>query len=359
MGAHQDRRYFPLLDGIRGLAAIAVMFRHMSLFGVHSIAQSYLGVDVFFALSGAVVASAYEQKLLTGLDFGQFLGRRALRLWPMIALGVCLGVINAVWGQPETPMQGRLWIYALLALIVGDLPFVSAFGFNRPSWTMTFELAVNIVYARIVRWLTWPVLVAICGLGAVGLVWAARVSGGLDTGSSLQTLHFGAARTLFAFFVGVGLDRLHRIGRLPVPDVLRSGWGVAACFVLLAACLFAPAPHGFRWIIALLSALLVVPAIVSLGLASQVRGRLAKICLALGAISYPLYLIHDPLAMLVASNLIRHGRSDLLPIGAAVFVPGVIALALAVHYWVDVPVRAWLGKVIITNRGVPQPVPAE
>lgn len=360
MGKAGHREYFPLLDGVRGMAAIAVMFRHMSLFGIHAVAQSYLGVDVFFALSGAVIASAYELKLRAGMSAGDFLRRRVIRLWPMIALGVALGLINAIWGQPEAPMGRWVWILAAVALVTaGDNPLLPMVSFNRPSWTMAFEFAVNIVYAKLVHRLTGRVLIAICGICAVILAWAAFAERGLDVGGSYNTLLFGAGRTGFAFFLGVGLYRLYRTGRLPVPLILRKTWGVVACGVLLALCLFAPPLHGLRWIIALLSVLMLVPAIVALGLASEVGGRLSKVCLALGALSYPLYLIHDPLGMLVASNLIRFGHSNLLPIAAAVFAPATVLLALVVHYWVDEPVRAWLGKAFANRRSAGAVVPAE
>jgi peptidoglycan/LPS O-acetylase OafA/YrhL len=101
---------------------------------------------------------------------------------------------------------------------------------------------------------------------------------------------------------------------------------------------------GHRWIVALLSVLLLVPAIVSLGLESRIGGGLSKACLALGALSYPLYLIHDPLASIVASWIIHSGHSGLLRIGAMIFAPSVVLLAWAVHQWVDMPVRAWLTR---------------
>lgn len=358
MAARQDSEYFPLMDGIRGVAAIAVMFRHMQALGVHSVAQSYLGVDVFFALSGAVIASAYERKLLTGMRTRDFLRRRILRLWPMIAIGVALGTLNAAWGQPEAPMHGRLWLYTALALVLwGDNPFVPGISLNRPSWTMAFEFLVNIVYAKVVRFLNGPIILAVCGGCAVVLGYGAWTHGGIDIGGDPDTLVYGAARTGFAFFLGVGLYRLHRAGRLPVPAPLQGGRGVVLCTVLLLACLFVPAPHGLRWIVSLGSVLVLVPMIVSLGLESRVGAEWAKPCLALGALSYPLYLIHDPLAMFAGAVLTRSGHVEGRPVVVVVFAVTVPALAWAVHRWVDEPLRAWLGRRL-PMRAAPTILPA-
>jgi peptidoglycan/LPS O-acetylase OafA/YrhL len=353
-------QYFPLLDGIRGLAAVAVMFRHMQPFGVHAVAQSYLGVDIFFALSGAVIASAYERKLLSGMRTRDFFWRRVVRLWPMIALGVALGVVNAIWGQPRTPANGYLWLYAAIALVVaGNNPLLPMINLDPPSWTMSFELAVNLVYAKLVRRLTGRVILVTCGACALILGYAARRNGGLDTGGSPDTAVFGAARAGFAFFLGVGLYRLYRTGRLPIPASLHGGRGMGLCALLLGLCLFAPVPHAWRWASAFLSALFLVPAIVSLGLVSQVGGRAAKACLALGALSYPLYMINNPLATLVAANLTHYGRADLLPVARVLFAVTVPLLAWAVHRWVDEPVRSWLAGLRISRSPQTAPVGVE
>ncbi|WP_176055678.1 acyltransferase family protein, partial [Paraburkholderia caribensis] len=80
------------LDAIRGLAAILIVFRHAPLlFHSPSFPQSYLAVDLFFAISGFVVANAYEARLRSGaLGFLAFAKLRLIRLYPLFLLGIVL-----------------------------------------------------------------------------------------------------------------------------------------------------------------------------------------------------------------------------------------------------------------------------
>ncbi|NJR13661.1 MAG: acyltransferase [Phyllobacteriaceae bacterium] len=67
------RQVFHVLDGMRGVAALAVVERHKPdfLFGT-ALPASYLAVDLFFMLSGFVIAHAYEQRLRDGLSVVRF-----------------------------------------------------------------------------------------------------------------------------------------------------------------------------------------------------------------------------------------------------------------------------------------------
>jgi peptidoglycan/LPS O-acetylase OafA/YrhL len=357
MQTKRDGQYFPVLDGVRGLAASAVMFRHMQLFGVHPVVQSYLAVDVFFALSGAVIASAYDRRLMAGMGIKTFLQRRIFRLYPMIALGVVLAWINATWGEPEGDMHGRPWLYAAFALVVlPDNPLTPMPGMNRPAWSLTYEFIANAIYASAIRKLTGKVLIGVCSVCAAILVVAAFYKGGLDTGYTLKSTLFGIGRVGFSFFLGVGIFRLYRAGQLKVPLRLRGRLGAVLTAGLLALLLLASPPKSLQPLSALLSVLVLSPMIVALGLVSELRGGWAKACLVLGACSYPLYLIHDPLAMLVAGNLIHHGHADLLPIAAAAFAPATVVLALAVHYWLDMPVTASLSRALKARTLTPDSV---
>ena len=78
MSAYQDpatvsgRVHFPALDGLRGMAALAVLVLHLpplSGFVFHA----YLAVDLFFIMSGFVIAHAYEERLLGGWSPGAFI----------------------------------------------------------------------------------------------------------------------------------------------------------------------------------------------------------------------------------------------------------------------------------------------
>ena len=60
------QRRFSYLDGLRGMAAIFILTRHTGQFWGYSFYRSYLAVDIFFVLSGFVIAYAYDNKMKSG-----------------------------------------------------------------------------------------------------------------------------------------------------------------------------------------------------------------------------------------------------------------------------------------------------
>src|ERR1700722_11673183 len=78
-------RYLPALDGVRALAILTVIAYHL---GYGWASGGYLGVDLFFVLSGFLITSLLvEERVTTGLlRFGAFWGRRARRLLPALLL---------------------------------------------------------------------------------------------------------------------------------------------------------------------------------------------------------------------------------------------------------------------------------
>jgi peptidoglycan/LPS O-acetylase OafA/YrhL len=91
------RPHFNTLDGIRGLAAILVVIFHAEqFFGARPFPKSYLAVDVFFLLSGAVVANAYEHRLQSDMSLARFTWLRIVRIYPLYLLGTVLGVVAVI-----------------------------------------------------------------------------------------------------------------------------------------------------------------------------------------------------------------------------------------------------------------------
>src|SRR6185312_1216171 len=96
------RGLFPILNGMHGIAAILIVVRHTApIFGQNPFSESYLAVDLFFVLSGVVIANAYESKLLEGMEVAQFAKIRLIRLYPLYALSLFLvrkRFANPLWG---------------------------------------------------------------------------------------------------------------------------------------------------------------------------------------------------------------------------------------------------------------------
>src|SRR5215217_2353622 len=93
----KTKQHFEILDGLRGLAAIAVVIFHFmewaySDFTKNFIAHGFLAVDFFFCLSGFVIGYAYDDRI-GKMGVMEFLKSRFIRLHPLIVLGSVLGLL--------------------------------------------------------------------------------------------------------------------------------------------------------------------------------------------------------------------------------------------------------------------------
>ena len=162
----QSRPRYDLLDGLRGVAAILVIFYHFGEgFATSPVDQmlnhGYLAVDFFFVLSGFVLGYAYDDRWRKGLTASRFMLRRVIRLHPMVILSVALGTVAyLIQGGVQwdgTPVSLHLLLVALLLglLLIPVLPGMGAdvrgngemFPLNGPSWSLFFEYIGSILYA--------------------------------------------------------------------------------------------------------------------------------------------------------------------------------------------------------------------
>src|ERR1700761_290962 len=92
----ESKQHFAVLDGMRGIAALIVLILHTAQTHRSGLPQAALAVDFFFILSGFVVAYAYEARLQSTLSLASFARVRLIRLYPLIFLGVSMGVALTV-----------------------------------------------------------------------------------------------------------------------------------------------------------------------------------------------------------------------------------------------------------------------
>ncbi|MEZ0318317.1 MAG: acyltransferase family protein [Methylophilaceae bacterium] len=145
----KNQRY-EFLDGMRGIAAFAVVFYHYALHGNirNWFPSAPIAVDLFFCLSGFVIAFAYLQKLQSGMTYKDYFIKRLVRLYPMYLSGLVIGAIvfvtmtnNAV--TRYTPQEGILSAafnlfyleMMMLVLITLAITYVLAKYFDEPVRT--------------------------------------------------------------------------------------------------------------------------------------------------------------------------------------------------------------------------------
>ena len=219
-------KHYLVLDAARGIAALTVMIYHVQKYNYPSVVvatmphlfqRSFLAVDLFFLMSGLVIARSYEAKLLTHrMSFLTFLRIRLVRLYPLYIVGTLLGFIYAVAKSNVLATEPlRVWpnIEALAANAV-FLPNLSdsvsgIFPFDPAAWSLAFEWAINLIYALWAVRQSLARLVVIAALSAAALVPCAISYGSLDMGWGASTALGGALRICFAFTMGSGAAPAH------------------------------------------------------------------------------------------------------------------------------------------------------
>ena len=189
--------HYNILDGLRGVAAITVVWFHVfEAFATSHLDQGinhgYLAVDFFFILSGFVVGYAYDNrwKIMKTKDF---IKRRIIRLHPMVVMGAVIGAIMFYFQGCSVWDVSKVTVMALfIATFINMLLFPATTGtevrglgemfpLNGPSWSLFFEYIGNIIYALFIRKLPTKALVLVvfgvgCGLAAFAILGPDRKS---------------------------------------------------------------------------------------------------------------------------------------------------------------------------------------
>jgi peptidoglycan/LPS O-acetylase OafA/YrhL len=357
------KAHYEILDGLRGVAAMAVVLFHiLETFYLgdaykHPFNHGYLAVDFFFLLSGFVVAYAYDDRW-TRMTMGDFFKRRLIRLQPMVVMGNVIGALMFyLQAGPSFPLIAATPLWKLvLVMLVGCtmIPLLSSMDIrgwqemhplDGPAWSLFFEYVANIFYALGLRKASnrvLAVLTALAGGLLMHLLLFGRrgdVIGGWTI--SVEQLHIGFARLLFPFFAGMLLMRLGK--RIDVRGSFL--W----CSLLLLIAFGIPRLGGPQhlWMNGLYEGFVLIvifPIIIAMGAGDNVRGGMEeKVCRFLGDISYPLYITHYALIYTYTAWVAdrKPPLAQSVPMGALLFVVAV-AIAYGCLKLYDEPVRKWL-----------------
>ena len=307
------------LDGLRGIAAVAVLAYHvLDTYGTNG----FLAVDFFFMLSGYVMARTYEKRLADRGAAGRFLVGRIAKLWPTMAIA---SLITVPWLWLRMPDQAPLITLANLFL----LPTPSSFGLyilNPPAWSILYELVANAVHAAVLGRLSQRQLAAVAALLAGLLVWTAHAHG-MNFVTNDNVLGLGLVRVLCPYVIGIVLYRWWR-DRPPVALPAQAIWAAMPVYFVAGSLWW----NG-SWLPDTLFVLLLCPLMIAGGLAMKGEGRFARMAGFWGAVSFPLYAIHGPLLIVMRPAGVP------LPVQFAVCLAAGIAFTHGLR-----PVNAWVGK---------------
>ncbi|NBW09661.1 MAG: acyltransferase [Caulobacteraceae bacterium] len=342
------KQHYLTLDALRGVAAIAVVARHLDgLAPGNPFPASYLAVDFFFGLSGFVLAHAYGRRLGEGMSFRRFALARLIRLYPLYFIAGLLAILTlglkiVVGEAGPIDLLVRAANLVFIPLPLGE-DRLHLYPLNFPAWSLGFELLVNAVFAVVIFRLTTWRLVGLLVVSAIALTVAALYFGTLDVGSHWSDILGGVARVTFSFFLGVGVYRLHRAFPVRLPGLAV----IPVTLILLAS--FLPAVP-FQGLYDVLAIVVIFPLLLFVGAAIAPPQAAQGVCTFLGVTSYAIYVIHVPMRDVVLAAM------HYLPIRPSWGLAAAFILIALVASWIvdkvyDGPVRTWLSGKFLPASG--------
>lgn len=339
----------PHLDALRIVAATAVVVLHYTEYAKDNAVARFvfvhvqhfnLFVDLFFVISGFVIASQYFTKVSNAEETKRFLWRRVARIYPLhlltlgfyvliaiaLQLGLARGENPARYPLSDIPVQ-----LLMLHAVVGD-----RLTFNFPSWSLSAEM---------VCYLLFPLLAAsaarrrlsIVAIFVVAILANCAVSLLTDAGPWTEWINRGGAfRALPSFALGIALYTYR--AKLDLAPTLRLPITVALIVFLLLGGLL---PAALTLALAYAIVVLAIRADATRQQTLLSRSRLDR----WSELTYAVYMLHIPVATMVLTiggrllaPIVPDARLVLIPVAFAVLA---VASALCYRYF-ETPIRHWL-----------------
>jgi peptidoglycan/LPS O-acetylase OafA/YrhL len=345
----QTKQHFEILDGLRGIAALAVVTFHFmewaySDYSKNFIGHGFLAVDFFFCLSGFVIGYAYDDRIAK-MGVLEFFKSRVIRLHPLVIAGSALGLLAFLFdpfgGHPELYSAGKIILAFFCSVLLIPLPVIAdrsfnLFSFNAPAWSLFWEYVANIVYAFVLFKISRGYLLLLTILSAVAICFVCFRSGNLMGGWGGPTFWDGGARISYSFLAGL--------------LIYRSGWfiknklGFIGVAILLFLAFIMPFSK-WNWLSEPLVVLFYFPLLIALGAGATLTSGLKKFCIFSGKISYPLYMTHYAVLWMFgnyyATNKPGTMQLALIIIAGLILLVGAAYIVMVVY---DIPLRKYLSN---------------
>ena len=330
--------YLPALDGLRAVSIVAVLARHSGW-----LVGGYLGVDVFFVLSGFLItALLIDEYGRTGtITLRLFYARRALRLLP--ALGLFIVACEVVMLATAPPEFAPLLLQqgAAVLFYVANWAAISGvpMGVFRHAWSLAIEeqfyLAWPVLLLVLIRAVRHPLVLAGIMLGgaAAACLWRITLT---QPGVTLLRLYVGLDTHADSLLIGCAASLLVNWRGLPTGMTLaavRAG-GVIGAVGLVILFLRSTFPEDYvlhqASLLTGLGAALVIIDLCAPG-SLLARGLVSRPLVGLGRISYGVYLWHVPVFLLFGALSVAdeaHPLMNVLPAWGATFAVALISYAV-------------------------------
>jgi peptidoglycan/LPS O-acetylase OafA/YrhL len=347
------------LEGGRGAAALIVALYHLGI-GIENfgfIRNGYIFVDLFFVLSGFVLAASYLNRLDTGAQLRSFFIRRFGRLFPLLIFSTLVFIVfqNAIvlakrlaaangYGEALNNAGSLDFVLPTASEIIATLTMTHSLGLfdelilNTPSWSISTEFYTYLLFAVVCFLIAGRMRLAAFFLLSAGAfavtVWASTtVHDCLNRGGCMSvTYDYGFPRTVFSFFLGALV--YHASNKIRFDTRLLQWIGLALLVLLFSSVDANPAlAFAFPFVFAIL-----------ILACCQDSGPLAAILNTkplqiLGQRSYSIYLLHIPL-ILIFGNVAKRIDGTAATISlVAVFVVTLVVISGWTYRFVEDPLR--------------------
>ena len=354
-----DRRYpslrypnlhYPSLEGLRFIASVAIVLYHFVPYTERGLASTEfwsgrlsIAVDLFFVISGIVIANGYLGRTRSWREYGEFIRRRFARLYPlhlatlgfyvMVGAAASIGLLNVVrdtkYAFNELPAN---------LLLVHAWGFSSQLSFNYVSWSISAEWFVYLLFPLIAWAAARPrgflaVVAALAGCIAISHHWVGRSLPNL-------TWDYSILRALPSFALGIWICASRKsIAELIGPH--RAAAGLAGSAALLVIFMAA----GWSQY-ALLGAAYGIVIFAFVCDVAQRRTPLAWAPISrLGTLTYSIYMLHPVVATVLLSFLAPRllGTSFwAMVVAIGVAIPVTIGVAVLSYRFFEEPARQML-----------------
>lgn len=351
-------RYWGALDGLRGVALLAVVLFHAK---VPQFQGGFLGVDVFFVLSGFLITAHLLSELQKSgtISLKQFYIRRAVRLLP--ALSLLLATYTVAWAFGLIRSDSKNVVIDLVLALFALTNWFRAFEWHDPAYLgHAWSLGVEEQF-----YLVWPILILLMGKNALKPRKVALVAGIATVvgafwmqwlqadGASSNRLYNGLDTRAMSLLCGCALAGwVHSTNLLllePLRDCSINLWtSLGSCFIgwlglagLLGLMVYADWRHPlmFSWgyIVVALLAMSVIASVVYCPKGALATALAWPPLVVVGKLSYGLYLWHYPLFSIATEQ----SKSRGYPLEVSLLIGWILTLvaAWASYHWLERPFR--------------------
>jgi len=352
------------LTGIRGIAALWVLLHHLvsqyplqgklPVLVEHIAEKGWLGVDLFFILSGFVIAYVHHKDFatqVTGNTMKQFMVKRIARIYPvhlLTTLSLVPIYFGAKWAfgydSPVNAFSLEKLLYSVS--LTNGFGFHDSLGWNAPSWSVSSEFLAYLAFPFLAALLLRKQLSALLCFALIAVIFIITTSIGwvlTDKNSYIAGWEWVSVRVLSEFIFGMLIFQLYRL------NFKAPFWLFAILSALVIVYMSVINAHSrWDWVMVLTFGVLIY------SLTNSEHGVSRFLASAnmkyLGEISYSIYLCHGVVFMVFNSalpKLLPSGEGLFLLIPILIYVVLTLIVAHFMYKLVEIPAQAYLKKRLL------------